>query len=201
MMGVARQRSPDWMAALIRKLVKVAPRSLIVYSSSWSESPFQCCIGRWLPDPDTIGAAAFLAVGRHPVAALQQALVVSLRRSWQNLVPTLTDAMLFEITNEAIGLVGGTSTSITADYFFQAASAIMLTVVIGFVIVHVVEPRLANMTRRMQANLNRLMRLTKSTRVGGPRIALAGLAFLVVIGVVLFATLPPGALRDPETGR
>lgn len=202
MMGAGAAEVAGLMAALIRKLVKVAPRSLIVYlivlvgvlSSVASDAGYLILI--------PLGAAAFLAVGRHPVAGLAAGFGGVAAAFMANLVPTPTDAMLFEITNEAIGLVGGTSISITADYFFQAASAIMLTVVIGFVIVHVVEPRLgkydpADAGEPEQAHAADEVDLELEAR----GLRRAGLAFLVVIGVVLLATLPPGApLRDPETG-
>ncbi|MCB9141258.1 MAG: AbgT family transporter [Anaerolineales bacterium] len=202
MMGAGAAEVAGLMAALIRKLVKVAPRSLIVYlivlvgvlSSVASDAGYLILI--------PLGAAAFLAVGRHPVAGLAAGFGGVAAAFMANLVPTPTDAMLFEITNEAIGLVGGTSISITADYFFQAASAIMLTVVIGFVIVHVVEPRLgkydpADAGEPEQAHA--ADEVDPELEARGLR--RAGLAFLVVIGVVLLATLPPGApLRDPETG-
>ena len=202
MMGAGAAEVAGLMAALIRKLVKVAPRSLIVYlivlvgvlSSVASDAGYLILI--------PLGAAAFLAVGRHPVAGLAAGFGGVAAAFMANLVPTPTDAMLFEITNEAIGLVGGTSISITADYFFQAASAIMLTVVIGFVIVHVVEPRLGKYDPADAGEPEQAAAADEvDPELEARGLRRAGLAFLVVIGVVLLATLPPGApLRDPETG-
>ena len=201
MMGAGAAEVAGLMAALIRKLVKVAPRSLIVYlivlvgvlSSVASDAGYLILI--------PLGAAAFLAVGRHPVAGLAAGFGGVAAAFMANLVPTPTDAMLFEITNEAIGLVGGTSISITADYFFQAASAIMLTVVIGFVIVHVVEPRLGKYDPADAGEPEQAAAADEvDPELEARGLRRAGLAFLVVIGVVLLATLPPGApLRDPET--
>ena len=202
MMGAGAAEVAGLMAALIRKLVKVAPRSLIVYlivlvgvlSSVASDAGYLILI--------PLGAAAFLAVGRHPVAGLAAGFGGVAAAFMANLVPTPTDAMLFEITNEAIGLVGGTSISITADYFFQAASAILLTVVIGFVIVHVVEPRLGKYDPADAGEPEQAAAADEvDPELEARGLRRAGLAFLVVIGVVLLATLPPGApLRDPETG-
>ncbi|MCB0257569.1 MAG: AbgT family transporter, partial [Anaerolineae bacterium] len=202
MMGAGAAEVAGLMAALIRKLVKVAPRSLIVYlivlvgvlSSVASDAGYLILI--------PLGGAAFLAVGRHPVAGLAAGFGGVAAAFMANLVPTPTDAMLFEITNEAIGLVGGTSISITADYFFQAVSAILLTVIIGFVIVRVVEPRLGKYDPANAGDPEQAAAADEvDPELEARGLRRAGLAFLVVIGIVLLATLPPGApLRDPDTG-
>ena len=202
MMGAGAAEVAGLMAALIRKLVKVAPRVLIAYlivlvgvlSSVASDAGYLILI--------PLGAAAFLAVGRHPIAGIAAGFGGVAAAFMANLIPTPTDAMLFEITNESIALTGGTPISITADYFFQAVSAILLTVIIGFVIVRVVEPRLGTYDPSEAGDPEQAAaadEIDPALEARGLR--WAGLAFLVVLGVVLLATLPPGApLRDPETG-
>ncbi len=202
MMGAGAAEVAGLMAALIRKLVKVAPRALIAYlivfigvlASVASDAGYLILI--------PLGAAAFLAVGRHPIAGLAAGFGGVAAVFMANLIPTPTDAMLFEITNEAIALTGGAPISITADYFFQAASAILMTVVVGFVIVRVVEPRLGKYNPAEAgdpAQAAAADEIDPALEARGLR--RAGIAFLVVLGIVLLATLPPGApLRDPETG-
>lgn len=202
MMGAGAAEVAGLMAALIRKLVKVAPRSMIAYllvfigvlSSVASDAGYLILI--------PLGAAAFLAVGRHPIAGLAAGFGGVAAVFMANLIPTPTDAMLFEITNESIALAGGMPISITADYFFQAASALLMTVVVGFIIVRVVEPRLGKYNPVDAGDPDQA---AASDEIDPALEALglrrAGLAFLAVIGVVLLATLPPGApLRDPESG-
>ena len=202
MMGAGAAEVAGLMAALIRKLVKVAPRVLIAYlivlvgvlSSVASDAGYLILI--------PLGAAAFLAVGRHPIAGIAAGFGGVAAAFMANLIPTPTDAMLFEITNESIALTGGTPISITADYFFQAVSAILLTVIIGFVIVRVVEPRLGKYDPSEAGDPEQAAAADEIDPVLEARgLRWAGLAFLVVIGVVLLATLPSGApLRDPQTG-
>ena len=202
MMGAGAAEVAGLLAALIRKLVKVAPSSLIVYliilvgvlSSVASDAGYLILI--------PLGAAAFLAVGRHPIAGLAAGFGGVAAAFMANLIPTPTDAMLFEITNEAIGLTGGTPISITADYFFQAVSSILLTVVIGFVIVRVVEPRLGKYDPTGAGDPEHAAAADEIDPALESRgLRRAGLAFLVVLGVVLLATVPSGApLRDPQTG-
>ena len=202
MMGAGAAEVAGLMAALIRKLVKVAPRVLIAYlivfigvlASVASDAGYLILI--------PLGAAAFLAVGRHPIAGLAAGFGGVAAVFMANVIPTPTDAMLFEITNESIALTGGAPISITADYFFQAASALLMTLVIGFVIVRVVEPRLGKFNPAEAGDPEQAAaadEIDPALEARGLR--RAGIAFLVVLGVVLLATLPPGApLRDPETG-
>jgi aminobenzoyl-glutamate transport protein len=202
MMGAGAAEVAGLMAALIRKLVKVAPRAMVVYlivfigvlASVASDAGYLILI--------PLGAAAFLAVGRHPIAGLAAGFGGVAAVFMANLIPTPNDAMLIEITNESIALAGGAPISITADYFFQAVSAVLMTVVVGFVIVRVVEPRLGKYNPAEAGDPEQIAaadEIDPALEARGLR--RAGIAFLVVLGIVLLATLPPGApLRDPETG-
>lgn len=202
MMGAGAAEVAGLMAALIRKLVKVAPRPLIAYlivfigvlASVASDAGYLILI--------PLGGAAFLAVGRHPVAGIAAGFGGVAAAFMANLIPTPTDAMLFEITNESIALAGGSPISITADYFFQAVSALFLTAVIGFVIVRVVEPRLGKYDPSQAGDPAQAAAADDvEPELEARGLRRAGLALLAVLGVVLLATLPPGApLRDPQTG-
>ncbi len=202
MMGAGAAEVAGLMAALIRKLVKVAPRALIAYlivfigvlASVASDAGYLILI--------PLAGAAFLAVGRHPIAGLAAGFGGVAAAFMANLIPTPTDAMLFEITNESIALVGGAPISITADYFFQAVSSLFLTVVIGLVIVRVVEPRLGAYDPTQAGDPDHAAAADEvDPDLEARGLRRAGLAFLAVLGVVLLITLPPGApLRDPQTG-
>ncbi|MCC6167015.1 MAG: AbgT family transporter [Caldilineaceae bacterium] len=201
MMGAGAAEIAGLLAALIRKLVKVAPRGIIAYlivlvgvlSSVASDAGYLILI--------PLGAAAFLAVGRHPVAGLAAGFAGVAAVFMANLVPTPTDAMLIEITNESIALVGGTSISITADYFFQVVSVLAMTLVAGVVTNRVIEPRLGKFNPADGDETVQAAAAEMDPEVEARGLRAALWAFLAVLGVVLVCTLPPGApLRDPETG-
>ncbi len=202
MMGAGAADVAGLLAALIRKLVKVAPRPLIAYliiftgvlASLASDAGYLILI--------PLGATAFLAVKRHPIAGLAAGFGGVATVFMANLVPTPTDAMLIEITNESIALTGGTPISITADYFFQVVSAILMTVVIGIVVVRVIEPRLGKYDPSEAGDPAQAAATDEIDPVLEAKgLRWAGIAFLIVLGIVLLATLPPGApLRDPVTG-
>jgi len=203
LMGAGTAEVGGLMAALIRKLVTVAPKAIIAFlivfvgvlSSVASDAGYLILI--------PLGAAAFMAVGRHPIAGLAAGFGGVAAGFMTNLIPTPTDAMLYGITNEVLAMGGGSEElSITADYYFQAFSAIFLTVVIGFVIVKFVEPRLGKYNPSEAGDPSQAAAadaLDPALEARG--LKRAGLAFLGVLVVVLLATLPPGApLRDPESG-
>ncbi|MFO7631999.1 MAG: AbgT family transporter [Caldilinea sp.] len=202
MMGAGAAEVAGLLAALIRKLVQVAPRALIAYlivfvgtlSSVASDAGYLILI--------PLGATAFLAVGRHPIAGIAAGFGGVAAVFMANLIPTPTDAMLFEITNESIALAGGAPISITADYFFQAVSAVLMTLVVGLVVVRVVEPRLGKYDPSEAGDPEHAAATDEvDPELESRGLRRAGLALLGVLGVVLLATLPPGApLRDPETG-
>lgn len=203
LMGAGTAEVGGLMAALIRKLVTIAPKMIIAFlivfvgvlSSVASDAGYLILI--------PLGAAAFMAVGRHPIAGLAAGFGGVAAGFMTNLIPTPTDAMLYGITNEVLAMSGGAEElSITADYYFQAFSAIFLTVVIGFVIVKFVEPRLGKYNRADAGDPSQAAAADAlDPEVEARGLKRAGLAFLAVLVVVLLATLPPGApLRDPETG-
>lgn len=202
MMGAGAADVGGLLAALIRKLVKVAPKPLIAYlivfvgvlSSLASDAGYLILI--------PLGGAAFLAVGRHPVAGLAAGFGGVAAIFMANIIPTPTDAMLIEITNESIALAGGAPISITADYFFQVVSAILMTVVVGLVVVRIVEPRLGKYDPSQAGDPEQAAVADEvDPALESKGLRRAGLAALAVLAVVLLVTLPSGApLRDPATG-
>jgi len=202
MMGAGAAEVAGLIAALIRKLVRVAPSGLIAYlivfvgvlSSVASDAGYLILI--------PLGATAFLAVGRHPIAGLAAGFGGVAAVFLANLIPTPSDAMLFEITNEALALAGSSPISITADYFFQVVSALLMTVVVVLVTGRIIEPRLGKYDPKDAGDPEHAAataELDPALEARGLR--RAGVAALIVLAIVLLATLPPGApLRDPETG-
>ena len=103
LLGAGAAEQGGLMAALIRKIVKVAPAALLAFlivfvgalSSVASDAGYLILI--------PLSAVAFLAVGRHPIAGLAAGFAGVAAIFMANLIVTPTDAMLFEITNESLG--------------------------------------------------------------------------------------------------
>lgn len=201
LMGAGVAEQGGLMASLIRKLVKVAPAALIAFlivfvgalSSVASDAGYLILI--------PLGGVAFMAVGRHPIAGLAAGFAGVAAIFMANLIVTPTDAMLFEITNESLGLVGQPSISITADYFFQVVSTLVMTIVAGIITVRVIEPRLGKYNPADAGEAGLAPDEEVDAQLDSRGLRNAGLALLGVLAVVLLCTLPPGApLRDPQTG-
>ena len=207
MIGVGVSEISGLIASLIRKLVAVSSVGTLTYiivflgviSSIASDAGYLVLI--------PLGAAAFKSVGRHPLAGMAAAFAGVAGGFGVNLMVTPTDAVLTEITNEAIHLVEpAVSIDITANLWFGIASTILITIVLAIVSTRLVEPRLgaydpalAPSGEEHKDEPDAFADITPAQDSKGLR--WAGIGFLIALGVVLALTLPPGApLRDPETG-
>ena len=201
MMGAGAAEVAGLIGALIRKLVKVAPGGLVAYlivligviASVASDAGYLILI--------PLGGVAFLAVGRHPLAGIAAGFGGVAAVFMANFIPTPTDAMLVEITNEALASTGMAPISITADYYFQIVAAALLTVVVGLVVSKVVEPRLGKYNPDDAGDSEHAHAADAIDPVLEAKgLKRAGIAALIVLAIVLLATIPNGApLRDPET--
>ncbi len=204
MAGVGVAEISGLMAALIRKIVKVAPPASLAYililvgvvSSVATDAGYLILI--------PLGAAAFLSVGRHPLAGMAAAFAGVSAVFGVNLLITPTDSMITEITNEAIGS-GGDPLNITANFYFGIVSTILLAGVAAVVTARMIEPRLGEYTPPTGQVVGAVPAMTEEPEVddvGEARgLKFAGWALVgCLIGISLL-TFPPGApLRDPESG-
>jgi aminobenzoyl-glutamate transport protein len=202
MAGVGVAEQAGMMAALIRKLVTVAPRRLIAFiiilvgvlSSIASDAGYLILI--------PLGAAAFLTLGRHPLAGMAAAFAGVASVFGVNLLITPIDSMITEITNEAINLVTpGASLTVTANYYFSVASTLVLAVVAAVITERMIEPRLGPYKPEAGASIDEEQGVeAKQAEARGLQYAFY--AFLAILAVVLLLTLPQGApLRDATTGQ
>jgi aminobenzoyl-glutamate transport protein len=197
MVGVGLAEEAGLIGVLIRKLVAISPPSALTYilvfvgvlSSVASDAGYLVLI--------PLGAAAFLSVGRHPLAGMAASFAGVGAAFGVNLLIKPIDGILTEITNDAIHLIDPTkSVDLTANLWFAIASVALLTIVISLVTDNFVEPRLGKYIAEPAAEqAPGVSRMEKR----GLRWALYGL--LGVLAVFAVLTLPPGApLRNSETG-
>ncbi len=199
MAGVGVAEHAGLMGALIRKIVKVAPRSTLAFilifvgvlSSVASDAGYLILI--------PLAAAAFLSVGRHPLAGMAGAFAGVGAIFSVNLLITPTDSMITEITNGALG-AHQAPLSVTANLYFSIVSSIVLAVIATIVTVKVVEPRLGAYDPSEGSGLAADEEIDEAAEANGLRWSLWGLVGTVVM--VLLLSLPKGApLRDSGTGK
>ncbi|MFL5338140.1 MAG: AbgT family transporter, partial [Geminicoccaceae bacterium] len=105
MIGVGLAEQAGLVTALIKKIVSVAPAWSLTYiivgvgvlSSIAADAGYLVLI--------PLGAAAFLTVGRHPIAGIAAAFAGVAAVFLVNVIITPTDGILTEITNDAIHLL------------------------------------------------------------------------------------------------
>jgi aminobenzoyl-glutamate transport protein len=197
MVGVGLAEQAGLMTALIKKIVQVTPGwavtwilvTLGVMSSVASDAGYLVLI--------PLGAAAFLSLGRHPLAGLAAAYAGVAGAFGVNFLITPIDGILTEITNDAIHLLDPSrSIALTANFYFAVVSSLILIVVISLVSERVVEPRLGGY--RGDAVVEGSAEVS-ANEARGLRFALY--ALIASIAVIALLTFPAGApLRNPQTG-
>lgn len=207
MIGVGVAELSGLIASLIRKLVEVSSAGVLTYiivglgviSSIASDAGYLVLI--------PLGAAAFKSVGRHPLAGMAAAFAGVAGGFGVNVLITPTDAILTEITNEAIGLVDpASSIDITANLYFGIASSLVLTILLAIVTSRIVEKRLgaydpsvAPSDEEHPDEPDSFANITAEQDARG--LKLSGIGTLAVVAVVgLLTVLPDAPLRNPETG-
>ena len=140
MLGVGVAEESGLIKALIRKLVVVAPPKLLVYimvfvgivSSIAADAGYLVLI--------PLAGAAFLSVGRHPLAGLAAGFAAVAGAFTVNMLIKPLDAVLVEFTNDAIHLVDpDISIGLASNLWFSAASVLFLTLLIAFITERVIE--------------------------------------------------------------
>ena len=197
MIGVGVAEESGLIATLVRKIVEIAPRSIFTFivvmlgvvSSIAADAGYLVLV--------PLGAAAFHSLGRHPLAGLAAAFSGVAAVFLVNVFVTPTDALLAEMTNDAIRLVDpAREVTLVGNLYFMIASSILMGIVCTILTEKVVEPHLGPYNNELPAEEPH--KLTPTEQHGLRRAGLALLAFVIFIALL---TAPPGApLRHPETG-
>ena len=206
LMGAGVAEASGLMGALIRLLVGASPRRLLAFilifvgvlSSVATDAGYLILV--------PLGAAAFASVGRHPLAGMAACFAGVGAIFGVNPIPGPIDAMITEITNEALGTAGSAPLTIVANYWFSVVSSVVLAIVAALVTERIVERRLGAYQPAADTGADGISIEDEADSVDEPAAESRGLryalvALLAFVGLVLVLTVPPGApLRDPETG-
>jgi aminobenzoyl-glutamate transport protein len=201
MVGVGVAEEAGLINSLIRKLVAVSPAWSLTYilafvgimSSIASDAGYVVLI--------PLAGAAFLSIERNPLAGLALGFASVAGAFCVNMLIKPLDAVLTEITNDAIHMVDSSrSIELTSGLWFSMASVPFLTVVIAVITERIIEPRLGKYEAapddKAKAPAENALSAGESR---GLRYALVALiSVLIVFGLL---TIPAGApLRNPDTG-
>jgi aminobenzoyl-glutamate transport protein len=205
MIGVGVAEEAGLIAALIRKMVQVAPAWAITFiivllggiSSVASDAGYLVLI--------PLGAAAFASLGRHPLAGIAAAYAGVSAAFFVNVLITPADGIITEVTNEIMGGVApnAPTLNVTQNFYFSIGSTIFCALVMTILTERYVEPRLGKWNpseRPADAPVDHVPsgdELSHESR--GLRFAgIYSLAAVVI--VALLTVLPDAPLRNPDTG-
>ena len=171
--GIAEKSG--FLAAAIRFTIGSAPRWLLPYTEG-----FVGVVGSIMADSafvviPPLAALAFKAAGRHPVAGLLGGFAAAGAGYSTNIFPTSLDALFAGITNAVIPTVPALAESATevnplSNYWFNIVAALVLSLVAGWVIDRIVEPRVerAGVSRdEVNPETAQLMTDTRAIRIVG----------------------------------
>jgi aminobenzoyl-glutamate transport protein len=204
MIGVGVAEYSGLIGALIRKLVAISTPGSLTYiivfvgilSSVAADAGYLVLI--------PLAAAAFLSVGRHPLAGIAAGFGAVSAAFGVNILITPADGVLTDIANESAQLVDpSVNLDLVANLWYGIGATIFLTIVISLITTRIIEPRLGEWDRS-KAEPEELEReegpeIDAAAEAKGLRWALY--ALIGVLAVIALLTLPSGApLRNPETG-
>ncbi|MBS1697388.1 MAG: AbgT family transporter [Actinobacteria bacterium] len=198
MAGVGVAEHAGLMGALIRRVVKVAPRRWLavillfvgVLSSVATDAGYLILV--------PLAAAAFLTVGRHPLAGLAGAFAAVGAAFGANILITPSDSMLTEITNGVLTAAGMKPIAVTQNLYFGIVSTFLLTIVALLVTMFVTEKRLGAYDRSEMTVADESDGIDHDAEARG--LKFSGWALLAFVLVIAALTVPPGApLRAPQT--
>lgn len=205
MIGVGVAEEAGLIAALIRKMVQVAPPGAITFiivllggiSSVASDAGYLVLI--------PLGAAAFASLGRNPLVGIAAAYAGVSASFFVNILITPADGIITEVTNEIMAGVapGAEPLNVTNNFYFAIVSTLFTAAVMTILTERYVEPRAGSWDpseRPPDAPVDHVPTGDElSHESSGLR--LASLYALVAVAIISALTFIPGApLRNPETG-
>ena len=192
MAGVGVSEHAGLMGALIRKVVKIAPPKWLAFilvfvgvvSSVATDAGYLILV--------PLAAAAFLTVGRHPLAGMAVAFAAVGAVFGVNVLITPSDSMLTEVTNGVLSQAGMPTIEVTQNFYFGIVSSIVLAVVVTLVTVKVTEKRLGAYDPSERSTAHDEDEHVDSAREErGLRFSMW--AFFAYVAFILAILLPPGA--------
>ncbi|MCC8019686.1 MAG: AbgT family transporter [Rikenellaceae bacterium] len=194
LLGIGVMESSGMISAAVRLLVIKAPRSMLTFVIVFVGilSNIASDLGYILIIP--IAGVIFHSVGRHPIAGMAAAFAGVSGGFSANVVIGTIDPLLAGLSTEAAHIVDPSYYVLpTANYYFMAASAVMISLAGTWVTSRLVEPRLG--AYRGEVPPEPIERLTP---VENRALRWTGVVFFVWTALFLWGLVPAdGFLRGP----
>jgi len=197
LLGVGVAEGTGFIRAGLRALLSLTPAHLVtpvllavaILSHSAADAGYVLVI--------PLGAVVFQAAGRHPLAGIAAAFAGVSGGFSANPLPSSLDPMLQGFTQAAAQVLApGREVSPLCNWYFTAASSLLVVGVGWWVTDRVVEPRLSG--RPVDGDFADAPALTPLAPGERRGLAAAGLSVLLGLALLAWASAPPGSpLRAP----
>jgi aminobenzoyl-glutamate transport protein len=197
LLGIGIAEGSGLISSIMRLLVTKAPKRLltavIVFAGVLSNTASE--VGYVLLVP--LSAVIFLAAGRHPLAGLAAAFAGVSGGYSANLLLGTIDPLLAGLSQEAAQIINKDYlVNPACNYYFMAASTLLITILGTLLTEKLIIPRLGKYTGEEKAE--EITSLSKAEKKG---LINAFISILVMTGIILWGLIPSnGFLRDGKTG-
>ena len=195
-LGIGIAEHSGLLAAALKASIMRAPKQLLTFSVILCGvlSSIAADTGYVVLIP--LAAIMFSHAGRNPLTGIAATFAGVSGGYSANLVIGPVDAILSGITTEAAGLIESHSVSAAGNYYFIAASTLLIAVICTLVTELLVAKRLDPETDPDATSNQSALSVSESAGLKA-----AGLFTFVFVALLLWATVPEsGLLRDPNTG-
>jgi len=188
-LGVGVAENSGFVSTGLKLLLSVTPKKLLtpmlIVLSIASHSAIDAGYIVMVP----LGAVIFYAAGRHPLAGMATAIAGVAGGFSANFVPSALDAMLQGFTQTSAQIIDPEKTvNILSNYYFTAASTILIVAIGWFLTDKVVEPRLSKIKLNEEIESDGIDNIEPKQKrafyfaAGSVIILLAGLVFALMPG-------------------
>lgn len=197
MLGVGVAEHSGWIDAGLKKLLNFTPKALLtpmliliaIVSHTAADAGYVLVI--------PLGGVIFYAAGRHPLAGIAAAFAGVSGGFSANFIPSAIDPLLMSFTLEAARILDpDIALNPLNNYYFTAASSIVITLVGWYITDKIVEPRLSDV--EIDGDEDDIPQMETVTARESKAFWLGfGAMILGLIGLFIWAWPEDSALRDP----
>jgi len=196
-LGVGVAENSGFVSTGLKLLLRITPKKILtpmlIVLSIASHSAIDAGYIVMVP----LGAVIFYAAGRHPLAGMAAAIAGVAGGFSANFVPSALDAMLQGFTQTAAQIIDPVKTvNILSNYYFTAASTLLIVAIGWFFTDKVVEPRLSKIKLNDEIESDSIDNIEPKQKRAF--YFASGSVILLLAGLV-FALMPADSpLRDPQ---
>lgn len=195
-LGIGLAEKVGLIQAVLRAMVSNVPKKLVAYAVVFIGILGNIASDAAIAIIPVMGAMIFLAVGRHPLAGFAAGIAGWGAGFTANIMIAGTDALISGISTQAVQSINpDLVVTPVANWYFMAASTLVLALLGGWITDKFVEPRLGNYTGTHQMSMQPFTDKEKRA------LRVTGITTIIFIAFIAFLVVPEnGFLRDPETG-